>query len=260
MRYLLAALLLFPALAEAQQLQVCSDNDAGTRAKIAPLTYEQCRDYHYRLPAWGQAALTTSIVWKLTDTIQDSEIVYTKDRGQVAWGTIKPASPAVSPPGSSSSTTAPTMPAGVTVTPGDWPLYRGTSIVSRHATESACIQAAKALVARTYTCRTTTTVVVSAASSSGGGASSGSSGATRSATVSWTAPTANTNESALTNLAGYRLYYGNSASNLSNTVQLALLTSHTVNGLSAGTWYFAVSAVNAAGVESQRSTMVSKVL
>ena len=49
-----------------------------------------------------------------------------------------------------------------TVTPGDWPLYRGSTIVARYATEAACVDAAKALgVARTYTCRTTDTVVVS---------------------------------------------------------------------------------------------------
>jgi len=49
-----------------------------------------------------------------------------------------------------------------TVTPGDWPLYRGTSIVARYATEAACIDAAKALgVARAYTCRTSTGVAVS---------------------------------------------------------------------------------------------------
>lgn len=47
------------------------------------------------------------------------------------------------------------------VTPGDWPLYRGTSIVSRHASLEACVEAAKALnVARTYTCRTSTGVAV----------------------------------------------------------------------------------------------------
>lgn len=49
-----------------------------------------------------------------------------------------------------------------TLTPGDWALYRGSTIVSRHATEAACVDAAKALnVARSYTCRTSTGVVVS---------------------------------------------------------------------------------------------------
>lgn len=49
-----------------------------------------------------------------------------------------------------------------TVTPGDWDLYRGTSIASSHLSEAECIEAAKALgVARTYTCRTRTNVAVS---------------------------------------------------------------------------------------------------
>ena len=48
-----------------------------------------------------------------------------------------------------------------TVTPGDWALYGGTSILSRHATEAACIDAAKARnVTRTYTCRTSTGIAV----------------------------------------------------------------------------------------------------
>lgn len=51
-----------------------------------------------------------------------------------------------------------------TVTPGDWPLYRGTSIVSRHATLEDCVEAAKALaVTRSYTCRTSTGVAVEVA-------------------------------------------------------------------------------------------------
>lgn len=48
-----------------------------------------------------------------------------------------------------------------TVTPGDWPLYRGSTIVSRHATLDACVEAAKALaVTRSYTCRTSAGVAV----------------------------------------------------------------------------------------------------
>ncbi|MBS0330803.1 MAG: hypothetical protein JSR30_13180 [Proteobacteria bacterium] len=50
------------------------------------------------------------------------------------------------------------------VTPGAWDLYRGTSIVSTHPTEAACVDAAKALnVTRSYTCRTRTAVAVTAA-------------------------------------------------------------------------------------------------
>lgn len=49
-----------------------------------------------------------------------------------------------------------------TVTPGDWALYGGTSILSRgYATEAACVEAAKARnETRTYTCRTSSGVAV----------------------------------------------------------------------------------------------------
>src|ERR1700681_4629171 len=40
------------------------------------------------------------------------------------------------------------------------------------------------------------------------------------ATVSWQAPTTNTDGAALTDLSGYRIYYGISATDMSQTVQL----------------------------------------
>lgn len=88
------------------------------------------------------------------------------------------------------------------------------------------------------------------------GSSSGS------ATLSWTPPTANTNGSTLSNLAGYRIYYGTSASNLSRTVQVANagLTRYVVSDLSAGTWYFAVRAYTSNGSESSNSTTRSKTI
>lgn len=53
----------------------------------------------------------------------------------------------------------------VTVTPGDWPMYRGSTIIPpRHATLEACVAAVKALNApRTYYCKTTVTVVATTA-------------------------------------------------------------------------------------------------
>lgn len=47
--------------------------------------------------------------------------------------------------------------AATTVTPGVWDLYKGTSKVSTHASEAACV--ASATAAGTYTCRTRTKVV-----------------------------------------------------------------------------------------------------
>jgi len=80
------------------------------------------------------------------------------------------------------------------------------------------------------------------------------------AEVSWTAPTQNTDGSSITDLAGYRIVYGTSASALTQTVELSnpSLTTYVVEGLSSATWYFAVKAYNSAGAESTLSNIASK--
>lgn len=81
-----------------------------------------------------------------------------------------------------------------------------------------------------------------------------------SAALSWTPPTQNTNGSALSNLAGYEVRYGRSASSLDQTVTLdnPSINRYVVENLSSGTWYFAVVAVNTAGATSQVSNTASK--
>ena len=83
-----------------------------------------------------------------------------------------------------------------------------------------------------------------------------------SATVSWSAPTQNTDGSALTNLAGFNIYYGTSATNLSQSVQIANpgLTTYALGNLAPATWYFAVNAYSAAGTESALSSIASKTI
>jgi len=81
---------------------------------------------------------------------------------------------------------------------------------------------------------------------------------TGSATVDWTAPTENTNGTRLTNLAGVRIYYGTSASQLSQMVQVASTTqtSTTIGNLAAGAWCFGGVAYTTAGTESALSSVV----
>jgi len=80
------------------------------------------------------------------------------------------------------------------------------------------------------------------------------------ATLSWTAPTENTDGSTLANLSGYRIRYGTSASALTSTIviQNASVTTYVVEDLSPATWYFAVTAVNSTGAESTYSNVASK--
>ena len=83
-----------------------------------------------------------------------------------------------------------------------------------------------------------------------------------SATLSWTPPTENTDGSAITNLAGFRIQYGTSAGALTQTIEVnnAGLATYVVTGLASGSWFFAVRAYNTAGAESANSSVVSKTI
>jgi len=82
------------------------------------------------------------------------------------------------------------------------------------------------------------------------------------ATLKWTPPTTNTDGTPITNLAGYVVSYGMSASSLSQTVSISspTTTSYTVQNLGQGTWYFAVSATETDGTVSALSSVVSKTI
>ena len=98
----------------------------------------------------------------------------------------------------------------------------------------------------------------------GGGSGGGSgSGGDLTATLTWRAPTQNSDNSDLTNLAGFNIYYGSAADSLVNTINITdpTVTEYVVPNLGAGTvYYFAVTAVNRQNVESVPSAIVSKSL
>jgi len=81
-----------------------------------------------------------------------------------------------------------------------------------------------------------------------------------SATLSWTAPTENTDGSTLSNLTGYRIRYGTSESALTQTIVInnPSVTTYVVEDLAPATWFFAVTAVNSVGSESTQSNVASK--
>jgi Putative Ig domain len=82
------------------------------------------------------------------------------------------------------------------------------------------------------------------------------------ATLSWTPPTTNTDGSTLTNLAGYRIYYGLNATQMVNTIQIANagVSTYVVEDLAPGTYYFTVRAYTTGGTESANSDVASKVV
>ena len=80
------------------------------------------------------------------------------------------------------------------------------------------------------------------------------------ATVSWEPPTTRTDGSALTDLAGYRVYYGKDKASLTHTLEITNVgqTSQFIENLDQGTWYFAVTAICSKGLESPKSEIGSK--
>lgn len=82
---------------------------------------------------------------------------------------------------------------------------------------------------------------------------------TGSVTLNWGAPTTNTDGTTLTNLAGYRVLYGQSTDSLINTIGISNPSTLTtvVGELAGGAWYFAIKAFNTAGGEGPLSNIVS---
>lgn len=83
-----------------------------------------------------------------------------------------------------------------------------------------------------------------------------------SATLSWLPPTLNTDGTQLTNLGGYKIYYGTSAGSLTSVISIntAGIASYVVDGLTPGAWYFAITARTTSGVESNRTPVVTKTI
>lgn len=81
-----------------------------------------------------------------------------------------------------------------------------------------------------------------------------------SVTLSWYPPTQNADGSALTDLAGYRIYVGRKPDKLTRVIPLHNpgLTRYVIENLTPATWHFAMTSVNSRGRESSRSATVRK--
>lgn len=79
--------------------------------------------------------------------------------------------------------------------------------------------------------------------------------------LEWTAPTTRTDSSplSLSEIQGYRIYYGTSPSNLTMLVDLNddTITDFTVDSIPSGNYYFAVTAYDMDGVESGFSNIIN---
>jgi len=82
------------------------------------------------------------------------------------------------------------------------------------------------------------------------------------ASLSWTAVTTDTSGTPLTDVAGYKIFYGSSPDELNTSIPVAdpSATSYLVANLTSGTWYFAVAAYTTGGVDGMRSNVATKTI
>jgi hypothetical protein len=77
--------------------------------------------------------------------------------------------------------------------------------------------------------------------------------------LTWTVPTTNNDGTPVTNLSGYKVYWGNASGTYQQSVDVGNQTSYLLNSLTDGTtYYFAVAAYDSTGRESGYSKEISK--
>jgi hypothetical protein len=83
-----------------------------------------------------------------------------------------------------------------------------------------------------------------------------------SVTLSWTPPTENEDGTALTDLDGYRIYWGTTAGIYPNSVTIdnESVSTYVIDNLSPGTYEFVATSFNTSGVESAYSSPATKVV
>ena len=95
----------------------------------------------------------------------------------------------------------------------------------------------------------------------GGAISGGPGGGTGLVSLSWSPPTTNTDGTPITDLAGFKIYYGTSPGSYTASIDVGNVTSYTVTDLPTGmTLYFALTAYDSFGYESDFSSEAVKTL
>ena len=80
------------------------------------------------------------------------------------------------------------------------------------------------------------------------------------ASLQWEVPPSKVSGEPLDDLAGYRILYGRSSSDLDHSVLITdpAVTSYQVSKVTSGVWYFAVVAVSSNGLEGPPTTLATK--
>lgn len=141
--------------------------------------------------------------------------------------------------------------------------YKGVTYKS--SSSSKCADGSSALRYQSkYWCPVTTTTASSGSTTSGSTSGSGTTTTTpvtQTAQLTWTIPTTRADGTALavSELAGYEVYYTNDSGSVSVTLSVsgASTVSTTVASLTTGNYYFSISAVDSTGLKSALSSVVT---
>ncbi|MGI9203438.1 MAG: fibronectin type III domain-containing protein, partial [Woeseiaceae bacterium] len=80
-----------------------------------------------------------------------------------------------------------------------------------------------------------------------------------SVTLTWTAPTLNTDGTTLVDLSAYRVHYGTESGSYPNSIEIsnAGITTYVIDNLNADTYYFVLTSLNSQDIESAFSNEAS---
>jgi hypothetical protein len=84
----------------------------------------------------------------------------------------------------------------------------------------------------------------------------------KTANLSWTPPTLNTDGTPLDDLAGYKIYYGNASGDYPNVIDVAdpAAVAYVIDPMTSGDWFFVMTAYDAAANESAFSNEATKTI
>ncbi len=91
----------------------------------------------------------------------------------------------------------------------------------------------------------------------GGGGGGGTGGDTSSVMLSWDAPTTNEDGSPLTDLAGYKTYYGPYSGSYTQSINVGNNKQIMIDNLSSGPWCFAITAYDTSALSPLPSFLLS---
>jgi len=83
---------------------------------------------------------------------------------------------------------------------------------------------------------------------------------TGSASLAWDAPTTYVDGTPATGPAGYKVYYGTASRTYTHIIDVKTAQSCTINSLAHSTYYFAITAYDTSGIESDYSDEISKTI